>query len=273
MKGHEDGQGTHARRALSTRLQVFTTCPPSDRTDPREYRAHLIEVARWSEAAGCVGSLVYTDNRLLDGWLLAQTIVEQTERLSPLVAVQPAYMHPYTVAKLVTTIGHLHGRRLWLNLVAGGFRNDLRALSDNTPHDRRYDRLVEYGLIVKQLLDDSGPVTFAGEYYQTENLRLTPPLPPELQPDLTVSGSSPAGAAAARALDATAVSYPQSTGEFEPPATDRFGIRIGIVARDEPERRVARRPAALPERPARPDQPLARDRRDGLVLAQAALGR
>ena len=29
-------------------------------------------------------------------------------------------------------------------MVAGGFRNDLLALSDDTPHDERYDRLVEY---------------------------------------------------------------------------------------------------------------------------------
>jgi alkanesulfonate monooxygenase len=212
-------------------LQVFTTCPPSDRNNPAAYRSQLGEIARWSEDAGCVGTLIYTDNRLYDPWLLAQIVIEQTERLSPLIAVQPVYMHPYTVAKLVATFGHLYSRRLWLNLVAGGFRNDLRALGDDTPHDRRYDRLVEFGLIVKRLLEDGGPTTFAGAYYNTRNLRLTPPLPPELAPGLTVAGSSRAGALAAHALDATAVTYPQAAAEFEPPPADRRGIRIGIIAR------------------------------------------
>ena len=39
-----------------------------------------------------------------------------------------------------------HGQRLWLNMVAGGFKNDLAALNDDTPHDKRYQRLVEYAL-------------------------------------------------------------------------------------------------------------------------------
>ena len=51
-------------------------------------------------------------------------------------------MHPYTVAKLVTSFGALNGRAVYLNMVAGGFTNDLRALSDATPHNRRYDRLA-----------------------------------------------------------------------------------------------------------------------------------
>ncbi len=224
-------------------LQVFTTCPPSDRSDPAAYRSQLGEIARWSEDAGCVGTLIYTDNRLYDPWLLAQIVIEQTERLSPLIAVQPVYMHPYTVAKLVATFGHLYSRRLWLNLVAGGFRNDLRALGDDTPHDSRYDRLVEFGLVVKRLLEDDGPTTFGGTYYQTHNLRLTPRLPPELAPGLIVSASSPAGGFAARVLEATAVTYPQAATEFEPPPADRHGIRIGIIARDDQEEAwdVARR--------------------------------
>ena len=52
-------------------------------------------------------------------------------------------MHPYTAAKMVASLAFLHERRIDLNMVAGGFRNDLRALGDETPHDERYDRMVE----------------------------------------------------------------------------------------------------------------------------------
>ena len=81
-------------------------------------------------------------------WLVSQLIIEATERLCPLVAIQPVYMHPYSVAKMVTSLAHLYGRRLYLNMVAGGFVNDLAALNDTTPHDRRYERLVEYTTII-----------------------------------------------------------------------------------------------------------------------------
>jgi len=139
---------THFPEALA----VFSTCPPSSTADQRCYRQSVIDTAQWSDRYGWRGILVYTDNSQIDPWLNAQIIVERTERLCPLVAVQPGYMHPYTVAKLVTSFGYLYGRSVYLNMVAGGFRNDLAALNDTTPHDRRYERLCEYTLIISRLL-------------------------------------------------------------------------------------------------------------------------
>ncbi|MGH9447854.1 MAG: LLM class flavin-dependent oxidoreductase, partial [Terriglobia bacterium] len=123
------------------------------------YLTRIVDVARWSEACGCQGILVYSDNSQLDPWLVSQVILSNTERLCPLVAVQPIYMHPYSVAKMVTSLGYLYGRRLYLNVVAGGFKGDLEALNDTTPHDKRYSRLVEYTQIIKSLLSGPEPVT------------------------------------------------------------------------------------------------------------------
>ena len=58
-------------------------------------------------------------------------------------------MHPFTVAKTIASIGCLYGRQMYLNMVAGGFKNDLNALNDTTPHDKRYERLAEYTTIIK----------------------------------------------------------------------------------------------------------------------------
>lgn len=214
-------------------IELFSTCPPLDGEAGSSYTAHALEVARWSDQLGCRGILVYTDNSQLDPWLLAQLIIQNTRTLSPLVAVQPAYMHPYTVAKMVSTIGHLYGRRLYLNMVAGGFTNDLLALNDTTPHDGRYDRLVEYTLIIKRLLAGE-TVSFEGRYYKVEKLKLTPALPPELYPGIFVSGSSPAGMAAARALGATAICYPKplAEGGHEIPDGLTCGMRIGVLGRE-----------------------------------------
>jgi len=216
-------------------IAIFSTCPPSAGVEPAVFRRRVVEVARWSERQGCRGILVYTDNSLLDPWLVAQLIVESTEALIPLVAIQPIYMHPYTVAKMITTLGALYERSVYLNMVAGGFTNDLRTLSDTTEHNRRYDRLLEYTTIIKRLLDGQ-TVTFGGEFYRVERLRLTPPLGQALRPWIFVSASSPAGRAVARALDAVVVRYPTADDEAstEPDGKDTMkGIRVGIVARSD----------------------------------------
>ena len=114
-------------------LQVFSTCPSSS-TSPERYLERVAKVARWSERAGCTGILVYTDNSIVDPWMVSQIILQNTASLSPLIAVQPVYMHPYSVAKIVSSLAFLYGRRVYLNMVAGGFKNDLIALNDQTPH-------------------------------------------------------------------------------------------------------------------------------------------
>src|SRR2546428_278907 len=184
-------------------IDLFTTCPPYRGTDYTTYVRSVCDVSRWSDESGCKGMLVYTDNGLLDPWLVSQIVIQNTASLAPLVAVQPVYMHPYSVAKMVSTLSYLYGRRMCLNMVAGGFKNDLIALNDTTPHDRRYDRLIEYTLIIRELLRGSA-VSNDGTFYHVKNLKLTPSLPGELFPGMFVSGSSEAGLVAAKAIGATA---------------------------------------------------------------------
>src|SRR6266508_3646019 len=188
--------------ALDHGLKIFSTCPPCALAQPRAYFRQVQEIARWSEDAGCEGILVYTDNAQVDPWLVSHVIIEATGRLCPLVAIQPAYMHPYSVAKMITSFAHLYGRRLHLNMVAGGFKNDLLALNDLTPHDERYARLLEYTTVIQSLLQTANPVSFEGRYYKVTNLKLTPPLPAEF------TDAPPANIAAR-------------------------GIRIGVIARSE----------------------------------------
>jgi alkanesulfonate monooxygenase len=216
-------------------ITVFSTCPQSKDVPSDEYVRQVADVARWSEQAGCAGILVYTDNGIVDPWLTSQVILESTEQLAPLVAIQPVYMHPYTAAKMVSSMAFMHGRRLYLNMLAGGFKNDLVALGDETPHDERYERTIEYTRIMLDLLAGEAPVTLDGRYYHVEKLRMTPPLPATLQPGVLISGSSPAGLAAAERIGATPVKYPKPPGEENAPSTEEFGVRVGIVARDSAE--------------------------------------
>ena len=231
-------------------IELFSTCPPSSGIDKNAYLQQIADVARWSERAGCRGILVYSDNSLVDPWLISHVIVQHTRCLCPLVAVQPIYMHPYTVAKIVTSMGHLYGRRVYLNMVAGGFKNDLVALNDVTPHDKRYDRLIEYTTIIKRLLAADAPVSCEGEFYKVDKLKLSPPLPAELFPGIFISGSSEAGLAAAEAIGATAIKYPKPVAESQndPPAGGvDSGIRVGIISREREQEAWAVAHARFPE--------------------------
>jgi len=215
-------------------IQVFSTCPQSKDFPASDYPAQVTRVSQWSEAAGCTGMLIYTDNSIVDPWLLAQNVLRDTRTLCPLVAVQPVYMLPYSAAKMVASLASLHGRRIWLNMLAGGFRNDLVALGDETPHDERYARTTEYAQLMRRLLESDEPVHFAGRYYTARGLRMTPAVPPELRPGWLISGSSPAGRAAAAAIGAVAVEYPEPADRVQPIGADgERGIRVGIVARDD----------------------------------------
>ncbi len=225
-------------KSANSPVEVFSTCLNSSASTPERYLKDVANVARWSEQNGCRGILIYTDNALVDPWLVSQVIIEHTEALCPLVAVQPAYMHPYTVAKMVASLGFLFGRQVYLNMVAGGFKNDLLELNDTTPHDMRYARLIEYTKIIRSLLDGSAPITFCGDFYKVDKLRMPPPLPPHLFPGIFVSGSSEAGLASARAIGATAIGYPRPVKDYETePLLDDVpsGIRVGIIARETKE--------------------------------------
>jgi alkanesulfonate monooxygenase len=215
------------------------------------YIRRVQEFARWSEDAGCEGILVFSDNSQLDPWLVSQAIVGATRRLRPLVAIQPAYMHPYSVAKMVSSIAFLYGRRVHLDMVANGFKNDLATLNDPAPGDDRYVRLVEYATIVRNLLRTAGPVSFDGRYNKVAILKLTPPLPAEFAPDFFVSGFSAAGMSAARQLQATAIENPKPAAECAAADGGRRGMRIGIIARREDAEAWSVARARFPESRAR----------------------
>src|SRR5439155_21687296 len=146
-------------------------------------------------------------------WLVAQLIVENTKALGPLVAVQPVYMHPYAVAVMVASFAYIHGRRIYLNMVAGGFKNDLAALCDDTPHDQRYERIHEYTTIILELLRNK-TLNFKGKFYQVLSLKMAPPMSQELFLGVFMSGLSDAGMVTARALGVTAVDYQKPIDEY-----------------------------------------------------------
>lgn len=219
--------------ATEAPIEVFSTCP-APIGDLRWYLERVAEVARWSERHGCRGMLIYSDNRLIDPWLVSHLVVSTTRALSPLVVVSPRYQHPHTTAKLVASFSGFYARRLYMNWVAGGGRNHL-VLDDDRDCDIRYERLFEHAEIVRALTD-GGTVTYKGVHYRVRDLTLRPEVDRTSPPEFMVSGSSPAARKVSRRLGAVSVTraFPPANGQTPTcaPGLTR-GLYVGVIARPD----------------------------------------
>jgi alkanesulfonate monooxygenase len=173
----------------SARLRVFPAIPRNP--NAAQHIEDLMRVARFAEARGLDGPLLFAGNDTpVEPWAMAQHILARTETIFPLIAVNPLYMPPFTVAKFVSSFAQLYRRRICLNMITGTANSDLEGLGDQQAHDKRYSRLGEFIRIVSQLLASARPVTFRGEFYEVASLQLRPGLPPALMPEFLIAGRS-----------------------------------------------------------------------------------
>lgn len=213
-------------------LTVFTVAPRI--LDDARCWPVTQDVIRWSDTHGFSGILIFTGNdTLVDPWLVAQTVLTHSSHLTPLVAVNPVFMHPFTAAKMVTSLAYMHGRRLMLNMVTGTALSYLHALGDRLEHDQRYERLQEYITILRSLLAGPGLSTFQGSYYQVSDLQLFSPVPPALMPGFLLAGHSEAARRLRRDIGALGL-------EMLDPSCHRVdseysAIHFGIIARPTQE--------------------------------------
>jgi alkanesulfonate monooxygenase len=222
-----------------TRLRVFPAIPRNQVS--AKHIDELMRVARFSDRNGFAGTLLFAGNdTLVEPWSIAQHIIAHTEESSPLIAVNPIYMHPFTVAKFVSSIALLYHRKVYLNMITGTATSDLQGLGEQLSHQDRYSRLGEFIHIVRQLLASTRPVTFNGKFYTTSNLQLRPGLPPALMPEFLIAGQSDDAHRVAKQMGCLMM-------QMLPPNLEEGingpGVNFGIFARQE--RGQARREAIL----------------------------
>jgi alkanesulfonate monooxygenase len=173
----------------AAKLRVFPAI--SRNRDPARYIEELMHVADLSDRSGFEGILLFAGNDVfVEPWSMAQHILAHTKRNSPLIAVNPVYMHPYTAAKFVSSFAQLYGRKVYLNMITGTAVSDLHGLGDQQSRESRYLRLGEFVSVVRQLLTAPRPVNFNGMFYTTDNLQLRPRLPAALMPEFLIAGQS-----------------------------------------------------------------------------------
>jgi alkanesulfonate monooxygenase len=222
-----------------TKLRVFPAIPRNP--NAAKYIDELMRVARFGERNGLEGPLLFAGNdTLIEPWSMAQHILAHTAKTSPLIAVNPVYMHPFTVAKFVSSFALLYRRKVYLNMITGTATSDLAGLGEQRSHEERYSRLGEFILIVRQLLASTRPVTFNGKFYAANNLQLRPGLAPALMPEFLIAGQSDDARRVATQMGCLMM-------QMLPPNLEQGinapGVNFGIFAREE--RDQARRAAKL----------------------------
>lgn len=133
------------------------------------------------------------------------------------------FMHPYYMARLMSSLDHLTNGRIAMNLVTSTRRSDAAnfGFDQLMEHNSRYERMEEFVTICHQLWDATDPdamiwdkdtgqvadpakvhdVKFEGRFFKVEGPLNTPPAP-QGRPVIVQAGGSPRGVrASARVAD------------------------------------------------------------------------
>jgi alkanesulfonate monooxygenase len=223
-------------------VDIYTVTPE---TDPAVggFRARLAAATEAAELAGWTGMLVPHNLHEVDPWMVACHVGSVTGTLIPLIAVQPASTPPHTAAASAAAYGALYGRPLYFNLVAGARDDELRRIGDALGHDERYERLGQYGRILRALLAGETVDESTG-YYTYRKFRLEPRPDVLAECKIFVAGSSPASMRVATGVADVVVTHPMPYPEWRANAlepllaagyTGELGVRIGILCRPDGE--------------------------------------
>jgi alkanesulfonate monooxygenase len=211
-------------------IRTFAISPRTQ--DQTTYWQNIRDVAKWSDTYGFTGILLFEGNdTYINPWLAAHASIVETSHLSPLVAVNPVYMHPFTAAKMVSSLALMYQRKVYLNMIAGTALSHLEALHKDLSHDDRYERLREYMHIVSALLDSPKPVTFVGRFYSVSNLQLQPSIPSSLLPEFFLAGQSDAAQSICRDLNAIGLQMLQPG--IEKGLVHTRAIHFGVTTRQD----------------------------------------
>lgn len=199
------------------------------------------EYAQRAERYGIDGLLAFYNHHNLDPWVVASTMLQHTKALTPLIALQPYTMTPFTAAKVIWSLTKLHRRRIDVNLITGATKDELDQIDEQLDHDERFERATEYMTVVRALLSSDEPLMHDGRFYRYRALRMYSRLDPDVLPRTFVAGSSPAGRRMAAAVGDVSITHPEPVEQFadsflgQEREGQRIGIRVGLVARPTDE--------------------------------------
>lgn len=138
--------------------------PTGPVVDPDYTRA----VALAHESGGFDRVLIAHSSSWPDGVVTAANVLNETRRLSVLLAHRPGFVAPTLAARTFATLDQFSSGRIALHTISGGDDAEQRRDGDYLTHAQRYARTGEYLDILKRIWTADAPFDHQGEYYRFE---------------------------------------------------------------------------------------------------------
>src|ERR1700684_1530219 len=145
--------------------------------------------ARALDAVGFDWTLLAYGSPSLDALQVAQFVLDNTERLQPVVAHRPGFQYPTQVAKAMAPLDRIGTGRLAIHIISGGSDSEQHREGDYLSKTERYERSDEFVQILRRVWYEDGPISLDGKHYKFEDSQ-TASKPVQEQIPVSVGGSS-----------------------------------------------------------------------------------
>jgi dimethylsulfone monooxygenase len=150
----------------------------------------IIPLARWRGYGGRNN----LGGRCFETFTWAAGLAALTARIQVFATFHVPTVHPVMAAKMVTTIDHISGGRVGLNIVAGWQPEEIAMFgSEQREHDERYEVSDEWAQLVKRLWHETGSFDFSGRFFTSPGAFSEPKPLQRPHPVIMSAGISPAG--------------------------------------------------------------------------------
>lgn len=156
-------------------ISATHTTPSTEATGPGRHFGFDVDYTRRFVRAlddgGFDWTLVAYGSPSPDALQVAQFVVNNSERIKPMLAHRPGFVFPTQAAKAFATIDQIGRGRLGIHIISGGNDAEQRREGDYLTKTQRYERSEEFIQILRRVWTEDGPISHHGTHYRFEDFQ------------------------------------------------------------------------------------------------------
>ncbi|MGE3917861.1 MAG: LLM class flavin-dependent oxidoreductase, partial [Hyphomicrobiaceae bacterium] len=143
-----------------------------------------------AEQAGFEYLLIPVGVACWEAYMAGAYMAARHARIRPLIAARPGYINPVLLAKMISTLDHLSGGRIAVNLIAGQNEADVEAEGVSLGKEERYDLMEAEVRLLKALWTADRPVETEGRFHRLKGAVIRPRAFQQPHPRFYLGGGS-----------------------------------------------------------------------------------